>query len=113
MAFPDRSFNRFHPRVPRASAPIRAKTYSDRTANDCLNVDVPPASTARSKRSRGFKQMHTEYADILGGSKAIGEAFDFQLWPREIEQQAQPEAGCFQIIDALQAVCVIQSLHDL
>src|SRR5580704_4759972 len=110
MAFPDGPFNRCSSAC---SACIclnpRENLLADRTANDCLNVDAQPASTARSKCSRGFKQMHTEHADILGGSKAIGEAFDFQLWPREIEQQAQPEAGCFQIIDALQAVCVIQS----
>jgi hypothetical protein len=37
--------------------------------------------------------MHAEHTDIFGGSKAIGEAFDFQLWPREVARQAQPRPG--------------------
>jgi hypothetical protein len=80
MTFSDRSCNRCSSACSACICSYpRENLLADRTANDCLNVDVPPASTARSKCSRGFKQMHTEHADILGGSKAIGEAFDFQL----------------------------------
>src|SRR5579862_6867167 len=39
-------------------------------------------TTARSKFSRGCEQMHAEHADIRCGSNSVGEALDFQLWPR-------------------------------
>jgi len=48
--------------------------------------------------------MHVRPAMGLRGSQTFHHAFDFQAWLAEIEQQAEMQAGRFEVIDALHTV---------
>ncbi len=56
---------------------------------------------------------HAEHAD--GGGALLGqdEAFDFKPGLAEVEQQAEMQAGRFQIIQALRAMNVVDRRGDL
>jgi len=46
-------------------------------------------------------------------SQAVRHALDLQARLAEIEQQAEMQAGCFEVIDTLGAVRLVQCFHGL
>ncbi len=47
------------------------------------------------------------------GSQAVRHALDLQAWLAEMEQQAEMQPGCFEVIDTLGAVRLVQCFHGL
>ena len=47
------------------------------------------------------------------GSRAADDALDLLAWLAEVQQRAERQAGCLEMVDALDAMRVVQCFHGL